>query len=295
MTVGNKNYSIPENYIRGHRLFQTRQSRNPRIILGDINSDIGHTILHFLYKGEYETVSCAEIQEETHRVEVEFKRSIQVYYAARKYDICGLDTLAQNYIVTLSESLSIFQILRGVRLIFSKLPEHEEWFHNYLHSKLSSSFTEDETTFQMDEFYSEILDDPTLSKAILKYIVKAFNTETSRLRNLLSGTGVGNETKKDGSEPYEQPPPESLSDPSNDRNGVKCRELPFMGSCVAKNLAAHDKEQPCGEPAIELLPVDNDGTIPKAHYDHGGNHDRDWSRLTGKEKRRIRRMQLAQQ
>lgn len=292
MAVGNKNYSIPENYTQGHLLSQPRQSRNPRIILGDIGSDIGHTILHFLYKGEYETVTCAKIQAETHHVEVEYKRSVQVYYAARKYDICGLDTLAQNYIMTLSESLSIIQILRGVRLIFSKLPEDEEWFHNYLHSKLSSSFTEDETTFQLDEFYNEILDDPALSKAILKFIVKAFTTETSRLRNTLSATGVSNETKKDGSEPSrEQPLPEPLSGPTNNRNGGSgCVPL-HKRSCPANNPSTHDKEQPCGEPAIELLPVDSKEATQKAHYDQGGNHDGSW--LSGRERRKM--MRLAQQ
>ena len=212
------------------------------------------------------------------------------------YGLHGLDTLARNYIMVLSESLSIFQILRGVRLIFSKLPEDEEWFHNYLHSKLSSSFTKDETTFQLDEFYSEILDDPTLSKAVLKYIVQAFTTETSRLRNL-SATSVGNETRKDGSGPScEKPPPEPVSETTNDRNGVECRELASIESRVAENPSAHHEEQPCGEPAIEFLPDDSQVATPKAHYDQGRNHDTDWSCLSGKERKEIKkRMRLAQQ
>lgn len=106
------------------------------------------------------------------RVEIEYKRSVQTYYAARKYEIHGLDTFAQNYIMTLSESLSIFQILRGARLIFSRLPEDEKWFHDYLHSKLSSSLAKDETTFQLDEFYNEIVDDPALSKDAMRIIVQ---------------------------------------------------------------------------------------------------------------------------
>lgn len=296
VTVGHKNYSIPENCIHGQLLSQARASRNRRIILGDIDADIGHTILHFLYKGKYETIAYADIQPETDRIEIEYKRSVQVYYAARMYGLHGLDTLARNYIMVLSESLSIFQILRGVRLIFSKLPEDEEWFHNYLHSKLSSSFTKDETTFQLDEFYSEILDDPTLSKAVLKYIVQAFTTETSRLRNL-SATSVGNETRKDGSGPScEKPPPEPVSETTNDRNGVECRELASIESRVAENPSAHHEEQPCGEPAIEFLPDDSQVATPKAHYDQGRNHDTDWSCLSGKERKEIKkRMRLAQQ
>jgi hypothetical protein len=259
VTIGNKNYSIPENYIQAHLLPQTRQPKNPRIILGDIDSDIGHSILHFLYKGEYETISCADTQAETQRIEIEYKRSIQVYYAARKFDIRGLDTLAQNYIMALSESLSIFQILRGARLIFSKLPEDEEWFHDYLHSKLSSSFAADETTFQLDEFYSDILSDPVFSKAVLKYVIKAFTTETSRLRNALRATDVGSETKKDGGEPScEEPATGPLFEPPGSRNRRSGWVPPHKRSRAANKSSTHDIEQPCGEPAIELLPADGE-------------------------------------
>ena len=50
--------------------------RAVRIIPGDIDADVGHTILHFLYKGEYETINYTEAQGETHRVEIEYKRSV---------------------------------------------------------------------------------------------------------------------------------------------------------------------------------------------------------------------------
>lgn len=89
----------------------------------------------------------------THHVELDYKRSVQVYYAAKKYEIDGVDALAQKHIMILSETLSIFQILRGAGSIYSKLPENEEWFHYYLDSKLTSSFPGDETTSQLDEFY----------------------------------------------------------------------------------------------------------------------------------------------
>ncbi|KAL2838671.1 hypothetical protein BJX68DRAFT_259149 [Aspergillus pseudodeflectus] len=204
VTIGNKNYSIPENYIQAHLLPQTRQYKNPRIILGDIDSDIA----------------------ETQRIEIEYKRSIQVSYAARKFIIRGLDILAQNYSMALSESLSIFQILRGAKLIFSKLPGDEEWFRNYLHSKLSSSFAADETTFQLDE-----------------------------------ATEVGSETEKDGGESCEQSTTGPLFEPSGGRNRGSGWVPPHKRSRAAAKSSTHDIEQPCGEPAIELLPADREEAI----------------------------------
>ncbi|GLA32897.1 hypothetical protein AnigIFM63326_001543 [Aspergillus niger] len=76
--------------------------------------------------------------------------------------------------MTLSEALSIFQILQEAR-----------------------SFAEDETIFQLDDFYKKIMNNPAFSKAVVKIIIKAFTTETSRLRNILRFTGGGSETKDD--------------------------------------------------------------------------------------------------
>ncbi|OJJ65554.1 hypothetical protein ASPBRDRAFT_70317 [Aspergillus brasiliensis CBS 101740] len=280
ITVGNKNYSIPENYIPGHLLSQARQSRSSRILIGDIDADVGHTILHFLYKREYETVICVETQKESH-VELEYKRSVQVYYAARKYEIDGLDALAQKYIMALSETLSIFQILRGARSIFSKLPENEEWFHHYLESKLSSSFAEDETTFQLDEFYKEIVDDPAFSKAVVKIIVKAFITETSRLRNILGVTGGGI----------------SQSEPTEDHNGENCFKVLSKEHSAANIscLSASDRNCPCGEPAIELLPVDCEEAHSEAHYNHDDSGDWGWGFRGSEMKKKKNKKRLPKQ
>ncbi|KAL2848994.1 hypothetical protein BJX68DRAFT_267338 [Aspergillus pseudodeflectus] len=289
VTIGNKNYSIPENYIQGqHRLSQARQSWNPRIILGDIAADIGHTVLHFLYKGEYETIAYGKIEAETHRVEIEYKRSLQVYYAARKYEIHGLDTLAQNYIMTLSESLSIFQILQGARLIFSRLPEDEKWFHDYLHSKLSSIFAIDETTFQLDEFYNEIVDDPALSKAVIRIVVKAFTTETLRLRNILESGTSGNMMNTEGGEPACKEP-----FPAPQSKDTSCPEVPCEEYRAGKSPSALYEERPCGEPPIEVAAIESEKGTPKVHHNNGDNDDWGWDLLRVKPKTEKRRKRLA--
>ncbi|BCS00215.1 uncharacterized protein AKAW2_50556S [Aspergillus luchuensis] len=277
ITVGKRNYSIPKNYLSGHLLVQARQSQNPRILLRDVDADVGHTILHFLYKGEYETIFYEENQREKHQIELEYERSVQVYYAARKYKIDGLDALAQNYIITLSETLSIFQILRRARSIFSKLPENEEWFHYYLDTKISSSFAEGETTFQLDEFYAEIVDDPAFSKAVMKIIVKAFTTETSRLRNILRVTG-GSETKNDGEPSCEQSFAVPQSEPTEGHDREQYLEVRPKAHKTANNSSSStsDRNRPCGEPAVELLPVDCEEANPEVPYSHEDSDNWGW-------------------
>ncbi|KAL4785325.1 hypothetical protein BJX76DRAFT_356199 [Aspergillus varians] len=193
--IGVKNYSIPKKYIQGCKLWQ-KKDLGAAIILDDIDAGIGHTILHFLYKGEYETTTYSGIQSDTSRIEIEYRRSIQVYYAARKYELYTLQTLAQKYIETFSESLSIFQILRGVKMIFSKLSEDEKWFYAHLYSQILSSFEKDEAIFQLDEFYDEIADDLMLSKAVMKMVVGLFAVQLSRFRKPLEAIDNGSEVHK---------------------------------------------------------------------------------------------------
>ncbi|GLA10161.1 hypothetical protein AnigIFM60653_001805, partial [Aspergillus niger] len=77
---------------------------------------------------------------------------------------------------------------------------------------LSRSFAQDETIFQLDEFYKEIVNDPAFSKAVV----------TSRLRNILRVTGGGSKTKDDGKPSREQPFPVTQSEPTEDHNEGKC-------------------------------------------------------------------------
>ncbi|KAA8652786.1 uncharacterized protein ATNIH1004_001691 [Aspergillus tanneri] len=265
ITIGNKNYSIPENYILGYLLPQRKQTWSSRIILGDIDWDIGHTVLHFLYKGEYETIAYPGIQSDKSRIELEYKRSVQVY-----------------------ESLSIFQILRGARIIFSRFSEDKKWFYGYLHSKLSSSFVKDKTTFQLDEFYDEIADDPVLSKAVMKMVARVFTAQLSCLRHSPQATESGSEVDREPDEldicklalaaPEEKPTYTARLAPSPNLNLLKN----VMENSALKfrlNIAEAPptlKECPSEESPVELVPVEDKEPIPNVHYEHGDNNGLGW-------------------
>ncbi|KAL2818210.1 hypothetical protein BDW59DRAFT_175194 [Aspergillus cavernicola] len=149
-------HSIPENYIQGRPLWQRRQTWKSCIMLDNIDADIGHTI----------RISYTRIQSDACRAELEYKRNIQVYYGAT------------------NESLLIFQILRGVRIIFSKLSDENN--------------------------------DPMFSKAVMKMIVGLFAVQWSWFRNPPEATDSGSEAcPEPESEPAEEydgePCPEVLS------------------------------------------------------------------------------------
>lgn len=62
---------------------------DPIIWLTEIDEDVGHTLVHYLYTGEYQT-----LRESEHRRHTEYKRSVLVYCAASNLEIVDLGDMA---------------------------------------------------------------------------------------------------------------------------------------------------------------------------------------------------------
>lgn len=99
-------------------------------MLADIEEDVGHTLVHFLYSGSYETIGSA-LAEGSH-AEREYRRSLSVYQASRAYNIPELGELAKKYAEHFVQAVSFYEILRATREVFSKLPEDESWLPSYM-------------------------------------------------------------------------------------------------------------------------------------------------------------------
>ncbi len=130
-TIGNKKYCIPGNCLRKCPQFEQQSFLYSYITLPDIHEDVGHTFVHFLYSGYYETINSS-LGEGTPSVAREYKRSVLVYQASRTYQLPALEAFARDYIERLGEELSITDILRITREVFSKLPDDETWLPNYI-------------------------------------------------------------------------------------------------------------------------------------------------------------------
>ncbi|KAJ5646726.1 hypothetical protein N7490_003098 [Penicillium lividum] len=103
--------------------------------MSDVNEDVGHTVVHFLYTGAYETVS-SPLGEGTSDLAREYKRSVLVYHASRTWGLTNLEVLAQQKMQHLDEELPVLEILRVVRGVFSSLPAGEAWLPGYIQGNL---------------------------------------------------------------------------------------------------------------------------------------------------------------
>jgi hypothetical protein len=61
--------------------------------MSNVDEDVGHTVVHFLYTGGYETVS-SPLDESILDLAREYKRSVLVYHALRTWGPTDLKVLA---------------------------------------------------------------------------------------------------------------------------------------------------------------------------------------------------------
>ncbi|KAF4264834.1 hypothetical protein CNMCM8812_003392 [Aspergillus fumigatus] len=154
----------------------------PPFILSKVNEEVGHTVVHFLCTGNYETLRTA-FEPGASKIGIEFRRSMLVYQAAKEYDLYDLETYAKKYIEVFGESMSIFDIMEAAREIYSKLPKDEIWLTGYIYKQLQIAFSLDRNIFQRVDLYDGVGKDPNFDKDVMRMVVNIYSEVLSRQVN----------------------------------------------------------------------------------------------------------------
>ncbi|KAL5360721.1 hypothetical protein BJX96DRAFT_74222 [Aspergillus floccosus] len=160
-------YIVPEYHLRPYPQLNTRWG--DVIQLSDIHPDVGHTLVHYLYTGAYETLKRPS-SERSQRA-IEFQRSVHVYHAARVYEISGLEQYAKEYMRRFDDAATLFDILDVGREVFSKLPDDETWFQEYIAEKMASTLEADEESFKYNLIRYKMGQDSCFDPLILRIIL----------------------------------------------------------------------------------------------------------------------------
>jgi hypothetical protein len=113
---------IPVYYIRKYPQFNGSHSWEPHYVLSEVDEEVGHTVVQFLCTGNYETLRTAS-DPDVSNMAIEYRRSMLVYHAARKYDLYDLEVYAKKYIKIFGESMSTFDRMEAARKIYSTFPK----------------------------------------------------------------------------------------------------------------------------------------------------------------------------
>lgn len=116
------------------------------ISLPDLDENIGHTLVHYLYTGTYETINIRSNLSGTND-HTEFKQAVSVCVAAQTYHLPGLQELARKEANRLGMHLDVFEAVDAVGQNYRKFGEVMIWLSDYLEEKIKAAFHEDHTAF----------------------------------------------------------------------------------------------------------------------------------------------------
>ncbi|KAJ5970711.1 uncharacterized protein N7479_000629 [Penicillium vulpinum] len=178
--IGEKKYGILRSHIRKYPLLGHYSPQDTYVALSDVDGDVGHTLVHFLYSGTYETIN-SPLDENVSYIGREYQRSVMVYYASRKYNITDLEILARKYIEYFGEAISTFEILCSTREIFSKLPEDEVWLPSYVRKVLQRSFVPGTLPLNIDDLSEVLKDHDSLSRVVMLSMIEILSSHIQHL------------------------------------------------------------------------------------------------------------------
>ena len=178
-------YTVPTHYLKksprfSHQLVYYSGGRT--IEEPELDEDIGHTLVHFLYTDEYQTLKrpiLRKVEDEA----TEYRRSVLVYQTASKYELPLLMEHAKENIGKFDDAASVFEALDIAKVVYDKLQGGDEvWFYNYLKRKLKDAFDADEILFAQDKFIGFIDESPMFSRMLVKLVVEIYSDTLSRTR-----------------------------------------------------------------------------------------------------------------
>lgn len=178
-----KEYSVHRQYIPKSPKWKipSELSSAKRVIeLKDVDEDTGHTIVHYLYTGLYQTLNDPSLPKDA---DVEYMRSVLAYSAAKLFDLDGLAAQAMKEIENSDKHMSVFSTLAACRHAYQHHPIEDGWLFQYLRRKLGVALEYDETLFVQERYLDE-LGGNTVFTRVLFTIVGELYVEKARKLHL---------------------------------------------------------------------------------------------------------------
>jgi hypothetical protein len=131
--------------------------------------------VHFLYTGSYQTIK-SPLKIGISDVAREYRKSIFVYEASRKYGIIDLENLAHRYIQRFGDEFSLSEILEEARDIFSRHPEDETWFPTFIRGELQRILRSFGIKRTLDQLHKSLGQNDRFDNIVLKIVVEILST-----------------------------------------------------------------------------------------------------------------------
>ncbi|KAJ4993143.1 hypothetical protein SVAN01_01495 [Stagonosporopsis vannaccii] len=156
------------------------------IVFEDVDADTGHTLIHFLHAGAYQTLDKTDGENvevaENEVVISEFQKAVRVSEAATKYGLPALQQLAQAEMDRRGTKMNLHDALRALSEdSVAKYIDENGWLQDYVSEKVRSAFGLESETFLGQDFFEQI-SSHTLTKILAKNVVNLYKERLSDLQ-----------------------------------------------------------------------------------------------------------------
>lgn len=164
-----------------------------KIWLPDVDEDVSHALVHYLYTGAYQTLKPSDVSavasddttghegdDKASRLDrlLEYKRSVRLYCLAKTYGLFRLETLSMVRIESFKDGISIWDTLDIAEEAYKKLPITAEWISMYLKEKMQAAINGDKHLLIRKKFLDRIGRTAEFDKAMMKIIAHIYTGES---------------------------------------------------------------------------------------------------------------------
>ncbi|KAK0736292.1 hypothetical protein B0T21DRAFT_348373 [Apiosordaria backusii] len=158
----------------------TRHDSFPETInLSDVSYAAGQILVAHLYTGRWTELAWFGPEgglEEIARLETAF----EVYLAARKYELCSLEALAQIHIEQDAARLDTFTVIDIAKRVYPVPDSSDTWFQEHIKSRIKADFDKPDSVLSA-RLDTNFADETSIIKLVFKGMLEAYREKTEAL------------------------------------------------------------------------------------------------------------------
>jgi hypothetical protein len=146
--------------------------------LRDVNVDVGHILVHYLYTGTYQTLKPQN--RKPLNILACYKEALSTYGIAHEYGLEDLKELALTHIHENEVGLSVYDKFDAAADVYRKLAE-DEWFTEYLKKEVEAALEMDTALLANPKFSDKLGSVNSFERALLKVITEIYARKVETL------------------------------------------------------------------------------------------------------------------
>lgn len=159
----------------------TRHDSFPETIsLPEVSYAAGQILVAHLYSGRWTELAWFGPDSGGLEDIARLETALEVYLAARKYELCSLEALAQIHIEQDAARLDIFTVIDVAKRVYPVPDNNDTWFQQHIKSRIKADFDKPDAAL-LARLDTNFADESSIIKLVLKGMLEAYREKTEAL------------------------------------------------------------------------------------------------------------------